>query len=231
MDPPLFEEFAREFVAAVNRQRADGKAESDARRREIGHISRNITQLVDAIVNGADAQALNARLKEFGAEQACRKAEGDGKKITSRCFTRTWRNSIAGRCSGLATCSVTGSTVERRSTWCAASSNRFALFLSVARSFARPSSIAAASTFRANGELRCIEELHERPMPTCACASPASFTLSAGNVAFGSIGVKDLDVRMALAERSDELVVPRNGCVSGVVCGDRGGRALRGWED
>jgi site-specific DNA recombinase len=77
MDPALFEEFTREFVAELNRQRANDAAETDAKRKKIGRISSQITHLVDAIVNGADARALNSRLKELEEEQARLKAESD----------------------------------------------------------------------------------------------------------------------------------------------------------
>ena len=75
MQPDLFEEFAREFVAEVNRQRRSNAGEADALRRNIDRVGRQITRLVDAIVDGADARALNAKLKELEAEQGRLKEE------------------------------------------------------------------------------------------------------------------------------------------------------------
>ena len=69
MAPDLFEEFAREFLAEVNQQRASASAEHGATRRELDRITRQIARLVDAIVNGADARALQSKLKELENEQ------------------------------------------------------------------------------------------------------------------------------------------------------------------
>ena len=78
MEPDLFEEFAREFVAEINRQRTGIAAETGAMRKELDRIGRQITRLVDSIVDGADARALNSKLKELEADQARLQAELDG---------------------------------------------------------------------------------------------------------------------------------------------------------
>jgi site-specific DNA recombinase len=69
MAPDLFEEFAREFLAEVNRQRASASAEHGANRRELDRATRQIGRLVDAIANGADARALQSKLKNLESEQ------------------------------------------------------------------------------------------------------------------------------------------------------------------
>lgn len=60
MGPDLFEEIARELVAEINRQRSSTAAEARATRKELDRINRQITRLMDAIVDGADARALNS---------------------------------------------------------------------------------------------------------------------------------------------------------------------------
>ena len=75
MAPDLFEEFAREFLAEVNRQRASLSAEHGAIRRELDRTTRQIARLVDAIVNGADARALQSKLKDLENEQERLRAE------------------------------------------------------------------------------------------------------------------------------------------------------------
>ena len=69
MEPTLFDEFAREFMAEVNRQRSAMSAEKARTRSELENIDRQIKRLVDAIVDGADARAINVRLKELEAEK------------------------------------------------------------------------------------------------------------------------------------------------------------------
>ena len=65
MSADLFEEFAREFTAEINRQRMTEAASLDATRRELDRLDLQITRLVDAVANGADAKALNDRIKEL----------------------------------------------------------------------------------------------------------------------------------------------------------------------
>ena len=63
MEPALFEEFAREFTAEVNRQRSTIASERKALQADLARTSRQIDKLVEAIIEGADALALNAKLK------------------------------------------------------------------------------------------------------------------------------------------------------------------------
>jgi DNA invertase Pin-like site-specific DNA recombinase len=69
MEPALFEEFAREFMAEVNRQRSALSGEKTRTRSELAQIERQIERLVDAILGGADAQAINVRLKDLEADK------------------------------------------------------------------------------------------------------------------------------------------------------------------
>ena len=70
MAPDLFEEFAREFVAEVNCQRrALSKHRRDAEA-ELQRINRQINKLVNDIIEGANAKALNTKLIELETQQA-----------------------------------------------------------------------------------------------------------------------------------------------------------------
>jgi site-specific DNA recombinase len=69
MDPALFEEFAREFMAEVNKQRSAAAAAKAGLQSDIERIDRQIKRLVDAILDGADAKPINAKLKELEAEK------------------------------------------------------------------------------------------------------------------------------------------------------------------
>jgi hypothetical protein len=70
MEPTLFEEFAREFMAEVNRQRTAASASKTRIRSDLEAPERQIKQLVDAIIGGADANAINTRLKDLEAQKA-----------------------------------------------------------------------------------------------------------------------------------------------------------------
>jgi DNA invertase Pin-like site-specific DNA recombinase len=70
MDPALFEEFAREFIAEVNRSRSDASATKATMQNDLARVERQIKRLVDAILDGADALPINAKLKELDAERA-----------------------------------------------------------------------------------------------------------------------------------------------------------------
>ena len=50
MDPSLFEEFAREFMAEVNRQRSTASAAKAGIRSALERVERQIKRLVDAIL-------------------------------------------------------------------------------------------------------------------------------------------------------------------------------------
>src|SRR5690606_11597296 len=65
MDPALFEEFAREFIAEVNRSRSEASRAKQAMKQELERVDRQIKRLVDAILDGADAQAINSKLKNL----------------------------------------------------------------------------------------------------------------------------------------------------------------------
>ena len=69
MDPSLFEEFAQEFMAEVNKQRFAASAAKAGMQSDIERIDRQIKRLVDAILDGADAKPINSKLKELEAEK------------------------------------------------------------------------------------------------------------------------------------------------------------------
>jgi hypothetical protein len=69
MEPALFEEFAREFIAEVNRSRSEVSSAKAAMRGDLERLERQIKRLVDAILDGADAQPINAKLKELEAKR------------------------------------------------------------------------------------------------------------------------------------------------------------------
>jgi len=70
MEPALFEEFTREFIAEINRVRSEASSVRGAMRRELERLDRQIKRLVDAILNGADATSINAKLNELEAERS-----------------------------------------------------------------------------------------------------------------------------------------------------------------
>jgi Z1 domain/Recombinase/Recombinase zinc beta ribbon domain len=69
MEPALFEEFAREFMSEVSKQRFAASAAKAALQSDIQRIERQIKRLVDAILEGADAKPINAKLKELEADK------------------------------------------------------------------------------------------------------------------------------------------------------------------
>ena len=69
MEPSLFEEFAREFMVEVNKQRSAASAAKAGMRSDIERIDRQIKRLVDAILEGADAKPINTKLKELEVEK------------------------------------------------------------------------------------------------------------------------------------------------------------------
>jgi DNA invertase Pin-like site-specific DNA recombinase len=70
MQPALFETFAREFTTEVNRQRGALASEKKARQGELERTSKQIDKLVEAIIEGADALAVNAKLKLLEEQRA-----------------------------------------------------------------------------------------------------------------------------------------------------------------
>jgi site-specific DNA recombinase len=65
MEPAQFEQFAKAFVAETNRHRMSAKAVKAKTQAEIDAVERQIKRLVDAILAGADALSLNAKLNEL----------------------------------------------------------------------------------------------------------------------------------------------------------------------
>ena len=70
MEPPLFEEFVREFTAELNRQRSIAAKEKGSLQEELARVAKQIDRLVEAIMQGADALALNAKLKTLEEQKA-----------------------------------------------------------------------------------------------------------------------------------------------------------------
>ena len=70
MEPALFEEFTREFTAELNWQRSGIANEKKTLQGELERVTRQIGKLVDAIIMGADALALNAKLKQLEGQKA-----------------------------------------------------------------------------------------------------------------------------------------------------------------
>jgi DNA invertase Pin-like site-specific DNA recombinase len=70
MEPALFEEFAREFITEVNRSRSEASSAKAALQHDVERVDRQIKRLVDVILDGGDAQAINAKLKELEAEKS-----------------------------------------------------------------------------------------------------------------------------------------------------------------
>lgn len=65
LQPDMFEEFAREFAAELNRQRLAKYSSFEQARRELARIDRQIARLVEAVADGADAMALSNKIKEL----------------------------------------------------------------------------------------------------------------------------------------------------------------------
>src|SRR5271169_3575544 len=63
MEPALLEEFAREFTAEVNRQRSALAQERETLQGGLVRLTKQIDKLVEAIIEGADALAVNTKLK------------------------------------------------------------------------------------------------------------------------------------------------------------------------
>ena len=70
MEPALLEEFAKEFTAEFNRQQSVRGGEKIALQRELDQVVRRIDKLVEALFEGADAMAINAKLKELEVKKA-----------------------------------------------------------------------------------------------------------------------------------------------------------------
>ena len=70
MEPALFHEFAREFTAEVNRQRSALAREKETASGGLVRVAKQIDKLVEAIIDGADALAVNAKLKALERQKA-----------------------------------------------------------------------------------------------------------------------------------------------------------------
>ena len=99
MEPALFEEFVKEFTAEFNRQQSVFAQEKIALQRELQQIVRRIDTLVEALLEGADAMAINAKLRELEARRQPSKTNRARFHLPSRCYIRAWRGSIAIRSS------------------------------------------------------------------------------------------------------------------------------------
>jgi hypothetical protein len=70
MEPALFEEFAREFTAEMNRQRSALAREKKTLQAELERVTKQIDKLVEAILEGANALAVNAKLNALEGQKA-----------------------------------------------------------------------------------------------------------------------------------------------------------------
>jgi hypothetical protein len=70
MDPVLFEELVHKFTVEVNRQRSGFAREKETLQGELARITKQINKLVEAIMEGADALAVNTRLKALEGQKA-----------------------------------------------------------------------------------------------------------------------------------------------------------------
>jgi len=70
MEPDLFAEFAREFIAEVNGERTGLARDKTELQRELASACRDMDKLVNVIIAGADALALTSRLKELESRKA-----------------------------------------------------------------------------------------------------------------------------------------------------------------
>jgi DNA invertase Pin-like site-specific DNA recombinase len=100
MDPALFEEFAREFMAEVNRSRSALVSEREALQRELARITKQIDTLVEAILGGADALALNTKLKLLEGQKAALEdklaASPDAEPLLHPALARVYRDTVEG---------------------------------------------------------------------------------------------------------------------------------------
>ena len=70
MDPMLYRTFAEAFVAEWNHFQGDLAAERAANEAELQRVRYQIKRLVDAIVNGTPAAAINVRLQRCCSPRA-----------------------------------------------------------------------------------------------------------------------------------------------------------------
>ena len=65
MDPDMFKVFVTEFTAAWNREQAEASADIAGKQSELARVKGQIERLVDALMNGSPAAAVNERLKSL----------------------------------------------------------------------------------------------------------------------------------------------------------------------
>jgi hypothetical protein len=98
MEPALFEEFAREFTAEVNRRRTALASENRALQGELEQTSKQIDKLVEAIIEGADALAVNAKLKLLEEQRALLEAKvaatPDSEPLLHPALSTVYRNAV-----------------------------------------------------------------------------------------------------------------------------------------
>lgn len=114
MDPRLFEEFAREFVTEVNRSRSTLASERESLQREITRVTKNIDTLVEAILGGADALAVNTKVKLLETRPHSR-TSSPVRQTRSRYSTQPWRSSTATRWKSWRRCVANRTPAERPS--------------------------------------------------------------------------------------------------------------------
>ncbi len=75
MDPEIFKSFVLAFTEEWNRLQADAGAEIAQRGIQLEQVKRQITRLVDALMNGTPAAAVNDRLRDLEARRIVLEAE------------------------------------------------------------------------------------------------------------------------------------------------------------
>lgn len=75
MDPKLFEVFCEEFVAETNRLRSAAAASWTAREAELSQTNRALDRLVQALIDGAPASSVKAKMKSLECKRAQLEAE------------------------------------------------------------------------------------------------------------------------------------------------------------
>ena len=70
MDPTLFKEFCDEFTREMNRLRMEGYATIEAARSEVRRIERELDKLLELILKGGAADAINAKMVQLEHRKA-----------------------------------------------------------------------------------------------------------------------------------------------------------------
>jgi DNA invertase Pin-like site-specific DNA recombinase len=98
MEPALFEEFAREFTAEMNRQRSALASEKRTLQGELERVTKQIDKLVDAIIEGANALAVNAKLNVLEGQKAALEdklaATADAEPLLHPALATIYRNMV-----------------------------------------------------------------------------------------------------------------------------------------